>query len=87
MSKFLTHFRKEIKEKYNFPKVESIPEPLDKSILKIDIPSSQMSKSVKSNRSNTSTLIKNLNMPVKFNDVDWTHINEMKTHERFEIQK
>lgn len=26
-------------------------------------------------------------MPVKFNDVDWSHINEMKTHERFQIKK
>ena len=44
-------------------------------------------KSMKSYGSTHSTVIKNLNMPVKFNDVDWSHINETTTHERFPVKK
>lgn len=44
-------------------------------------------KSSRSNESRSSALLKTLNIPVKFNDVDWSHINEMRTHERFEIRK
>ena len=43
--------------------------------------------SVKSAISRGSNSHQSPNMPIKYNDVDWTHINEQKTHERIEIKK
>jgi hypothetical protein len=84
-------------EIYEFPRVELIPEENSPSNMifdtldkpgRYDRKNKRLSRlSVKSAISRGSNSHQSPNMPIKYNDVDWTHINEQKTHERIEIKK